>query len=82
MQDQGQRKNTINKATIARISVGFAAVVTLVLLFAFWLLRRCKLVTRKSIATLKEQRQSLKMADQPEEETESVALYEKNSRPF
>jgi hypothetical protein len=77
-----QQTGRMSNATIAGITVGSAAAITLLSVLFLWLLRRRKRTMQNSRATLEEQGSSVEVADQPKVETEGAALYEKYSRPF
>jgi hypothetical protein len=82
LQSEGHQNKILNKATIAGISIGSVAVVTLLFLFLSWLLRRRKRAAKDVKAVLDEKKIDVEVADQPKVETEGVALYEKDSRLF
>jgi hypothetical protein len=82
LQSEGHQNKMLNKATIAGISIGSAAVATFLFLFLFWLLRRRKRTTKEMNPSLDEHRLDIEVPDQPKVETEGAALYEKESQAF
>jgi hypothetical protein len=80
--DANYSKITMRKGSIVGISVGVASALTLILILALYMHQRRKVTNQRRAAALQNRDLQIEIADQPKLETDGVALYEKDSRPF